>query len=203
MIKIKNWIQNFPSWLGQEDKMPWEIIEDLDDLVKKQIQTLGKDYKINNGLAVHKTAIVEQGVVLKGNIIISENCFIGANAYLRGPIFLGSTVKIGPGCEIKESVILDDTATAHFNYVGNSIIGCKVNFEAGSICANHFNERKDKNIFVLYKGELLDTKSEKFGSLVGDHCKVGANAVLSPGTLLEKFSIVKRLELVNQVIKEK
>ena len=203
MIKIKNWIQNFPSWLGQEDKMPWEIIEDLDDLVKKQIQTLGKDYKINNGLAVHKTAIVEQGVVLKGNIIISENCFIGANAYLRGPIFLGSTVKIGPGCEIKGSVILDDTATAHFNYVGNSIIGCKVNFEAGSICANHFNERKDKNIFVLYKGELLDTKSEKFGSLVGDHCKVGANAVLSPGTLLEKFSIVKRLELVNQVIKEK
>ena len=98
---------------------------------------------------------------------------------------------------------MDDTATAHFNYVGNSLIGCKVNFEAGSICANHFNERKDKNIFVLYKGELLDTKSEKFGSLVGDHCKVGANAVLSPGTLLEKESIVKRLELVNQVIKEK
>ena len=201
MIKIKNWIRNFPSWLDQEDKMPWEIIGDLDDLVKKQIQTLGKDFKINNGIAVHKTAIVEQGVVLKGNIIISENCFIGANAYLRGPIFIGNAVKIGPGCEIKQSIILNDTATAHFNYVGNSIIGSKVNFEAGSICANHFNERKDKNIFVFCKGELLDTKSEKFGSLVGDHCKIGANAVLSPGTLLEKESIVKRLELVNQVMK--
>jgi len=202
-MKIKNWIQNFPSWLNEEGKAPWEIIGDLEDLLKKQIKTLGNNYKINNGVAVHKTAIVEQGVVLKGNIIISENCFIGANAYLRGPIFLGSTVKIGPGCEIKQSIILNDTATAHFNYVGNSIIGTKVNFEAGSICANHFNERTDKNIFVHYKGELLDTKSEKFGALVGDHSKIGANAVLSPGTLLEKESIVKRLELVNQVINEK
>jgi NDP-sugar pyrophosphorylase family protein len=202
MIKIKNWIHNFPSWLGQEDKTPWEIIGDLENLLKKQIRTLGKDYNISNGVAVHKNAIVEQGVVLKGNIIISENCIIGANAYLRGPIFLGSTVKIGPGCEIKQSIILDETATAHFNYVGNSIIGTKVNFEAGSICANHFNERVDKHIFVFYKGKLIDTKSEKFGSLVGDHCKIGANAVLSPGTLLEKESIVKRLELVSQVINE-
>ncbi len=202
MIKIRNWIHNFPSWLGQEDKMPWEIIRDLEELLKKRIKTLGKDYHIDNGVAVHKTAIVEQGVVLKGNIIISENCFIGANAYLRGPIFLGSTVKIGPGCEIKQSVILNDTATAHFNYVGNSIIGSKVNFEAGSICANHFNEREDKNIFVIFKDRLIDTKSKKFGSLVGDHCKIGANAVLSPGTLLEKDSIVKRLELVNQVNKK-
>ena len=200
MIKIRNWTHNLPSWLGQEDKMPWEIIGDLEDLLKKQIRTLGENYNISNGVAVHKTATVEQGVVLKGNIIISKNCFIGANAYLRGPIFLGSTVKIGPGCEIKQSIILDDTATAHFNYVGNSIIGSKVNFEAGSICANHFNEREDKNIFVFYKGELIDTKSKKFGSLVGDHSKIGANAVLSPGTLLEKGSIVKRLELINQVI---
>ena len=200
MIKIRNWTHNLPSWLGQEDKMPWEIIGDLEDLLKKQIRTLGENYNISNGVAVHKTATVEQGVVLKGNIIISKNCFIGANAYLRGPIFLGSTVKIGPGCEIKQSIILDDTATAHFNYVGNSIIGSKVNFEAGSICANHFNEREDKNISVFYKGELIDTKSKKFGSLVGDHSKIGANAVLSPGTLLEKGSIVKRLELINQVI---
>jgi len=201
MIKIRNWIINIPSWLSYEDNMPWEIIEGLEELLKKQIKTLGKDYHIDNGVAVHKTAIVEQGVVLKGNIIISENCFIGANAYLRGPIFIGSTVKIGPGSEIKQSIILDDTATAHFNYVGNSIIGSKVNFEAGSICANHFNEREDKNIIVFYKGELIDTKSEKFGSLVGDNCKIGANAVLSPGTLLEKNSIVKRLELISQVIK--
>lgn len=107
-------------------------------------------------------------------------------------------MKIGPGCEIKQSILFDNTAIAHFNYVGNSIIGHHTNFEAGSICANHFNERQDKRIFITYKNELLDTKTEKFGSLVGDHSKIGANAVLSPGTILDKNSIVKRLELIEQ-----
>jgi hypothetical protein len=38
----------------------------------------------------------------------------------------------------------------------------------------------------------------KFGALVGDHSKIGANAVLSPGTILLPESVVRRLELVEQ-----
>lgn len=74
-----------------------------------------------------------------------------------------------------------------------------MNFEAGLLCANHYNERRDKQIMVKYKNEIVDTKTEKFGSVVGDHSKIGANAVLSPGTILEPNSVVKRLELVEQV----
>ncbi|MDZ7614087.1 MAG: hypothetical protein U5K51_10655 [Flavobacteriaceae bacterium] len=46
--------------------------------------------------------------------------------------------------------------------------------------------------------KLIQTNTEKFGSLVGDGCKIGANAVLSPGTILSKNTVVKRLELVDQ-----
>ena len=84
------------------------------------------------------------------------------------------------------------------NYIGNSLIGHHVNFEAGSVCANHFNERNDKTIFVMHRGERINTGVTKFGALVGDHVKIGANAVLSPGTILEKNRIVGRLELINQ-----
>jgi len=35
--------------------------------------------------------------------------------------------------------------------------------------------------------------------LVGDDSKIGANAVLSPGTILEQNSIVDRLELVKEI----
>ncbi|MBO5563850.1 MAG: hypothetical protein J5939_09090 [Bacteroidales bacterium] len=38
----------------------------------------------------------------------------------------------------------------------------------------------------------------KFGSLVGDGCRIGANAVLSPGTILPPKTIVKRLQLIEQ-----
>lgn len=200
MIDTKNYIENiktkFPKIAGLQ---PWEIINNLEDILLEHIKTLDTNYKIENKIAIHKTAIIEQGVIFKGTIIVSENCFIGANAYLRGPIFMSNSVKIGPGSEIKQSVLFDNSAIAHFNYIGNSIIGEHVNFEAGSICANHYNERRDKRIFIKLDNQIIDTKTEKFGSLVGDNSKIGANAVLSPGTILEKNSVVKRLELIEQI----
>jgi NDP-sugar pyrophosphorylase family protein len=199
MIDVKNYIENINVKFPQIDNFqPWKIIDNLEYQLMQIIKTLGNNYKIENNIAVHKTATIEHGVILKGTIIITENCFVGANAYLRGPIFLSNSVKVGPSTEIKQSIIFDNTAIAHFNYIGNSIIGQNINFEAGSICANHYNERKDKNIILTHSGKQIDTKTEKFGSLVGDNSKIGANAVLSPGTILEKNTIVKRLELIEQ-----
>ena len=99
----------------------------------------------------------------------------------------------------ESSVIFNISAIAHFNFIGDSLIGSGVNFEAGSMAANHFNERLDKRISVSYNSSVIDTASDKFGALVGDGCKIGANAVLSPGTILAPGSIIKRLELVEQV----
>ena len=181
------------------NKMPWQITENLTEIVLQLISSCGSDYKIKDGLAVHKTAVIEQHVVLKGPAMIGEKVTIGANAFLRGPVILDQGVHIGAGCEIKQSIIFGDTAIAHFNYIGNSIIGSNVNFEAGSVAANHYNERENKVISVLYGYEIINTGVNKFGSLVGDGCRIGANAVLSPGTILKKGSIVKRLELIEQV----
>lgn len=192
---IDNFKQNFPE---HATLLPWEITNNLKEILYKMISGLGEEYNIQDGIAIHKTATIENGVVLKQPVIVGENCFIGANAYFREGVYLDTAVKIGPGCEIKNSIICSGTAIAHFNYIGNSIIGRKVNFEAGSIAANHYNERAVKNISVLYNGQVIDTQSDKFGSLVGDDSRIGANAVLSPGTILAKKSIVKRLELVEQ-----
>jgi NDP-sugar pyrophosphorylase family protein len=200
MIRIEDYIQDFQTLFIHESSLqPWEITDNLDAIISKRLNDLGADYKIENNVAVHKTAVIEHSVTLKGTIIISENCIVGANCYLRSPLYLGKSVKIGPGSEVKQSIIFDNSAIAHFNYIGNSILGQNINFEAGSICANHYNEREDKRIFVLYNGQLIDTKTEKFGSLVGDNSKIGANAVLSPGTILGKGTIVKRLELIDQI----
>ena len=200
MIDIEKYIDNVNAEFPQmKNLQPWEVIRDMESILLQRIKLLDDNYEIKDNVAIHKTAIIEQGVVLKGTIIISENCLVSANAYLRGPIFLGSYVRIGPGSEIKQSMMFDNSAVAHFNYIGNSIIGQNINFEAGSICANHFNERKNKRIVVNLGGQIIDTKVEKFGSLVGDSSKIGANAVLSPGTILEKDSVVKRLELIEQI----
>jgi len=199
MIVTDDFIHDFSSLFpDQAELQPWEITNNLKIILEELILNLDGDFFIKDGIAIHKTAQVENGAVLKRPVVINENCVVGANAYFREGVFLDHSVKIGPGCEIKSSIICSGTAIAHFNYVGNSIIGRNVNFEAGSIAANHYNERVSKRISVLHQSEIIDTGVEKFGSLVGDDSKIGANAVLSPGTILEKNTIVKRLELVEQ-----
>lgn len=200
MIDIDHFIKDFSGTFKNGDSsQPWDITNNLKAILEQLITTLGEEYTIEDNVAIHKSAVVEKGATIKKPAIIAENCYVGANAYLREGVYLDNNVKIGPGCEIKNSIICSDTAIAHFNYIGNSIIGRNVNFEAGSIAANHYNEREVKKISVLYNSQVIETNSEKFGSLVGDDSKIGANAVLSPGTILDKKSIVKRLELIEQV----
>ena len=201
MINIDHFIEDFSKTFNnfpQSD--PWNITNDLKNIIEKIIPDLDADFVIENNIAIHKTAVIENNVTIKSPAIIGKNCYIGANAYFREGVYLDEAVKIGPGCEIKSSIICSNTAIAHFNYIGNSIIGRNINFEAGSIAANHYNERAIKKISVLYNSEIIETNSDKFGSLIGDNSRIGANAVLSPGTILEKNSIVKRLELIEQVI---
>ena len=203
MILIDNFIDVFSNLFPHlKDLYPWEITNDLSSILEEMILQLDDNYHIDNNIAIHKTAVVESGVVIKSPAIVGENCFVGANAYFREGVYLDKSVRIGPGCEIKNSIVCSGTAVAHFNYIGNSIIGRNVNFEAGSIAANHYNERVNKKISVLHQSQIIETNVEKFGSFVGDNSRIGANAVLSPGTILNKSSIVKRLELIEQIRNE-
>ena len=177
---------------------PWEITNHLCEILNRLIQNLDDSYAIANGVAIHTTATVGHNVTIKPPAIISANCFVGSNSYLRGGVFLAPGAKVGISCEMKTSVLLEGSAVAHFNFVGDSFIGHNVNNEAGAVLANHYNEREDDTVFVHWGGQRLSTGLHKFGSLVGDDSRIGANAVLSPGTLLLPRTVVKRLQLIEQ-----
>lgn len=141
-------------------------------------------FRIENEVAIHVTSVVEQGVILKGPVIISADVFIGAHAYLRGGNWIDVNCSIGPGCELKSSFLFAESRLAHFNFIGDSIIGRDVNLEAGSVICNHRNERVD--------GDLVSTGITKFGAVVGDGSRLGANSVVAPGGLLQPGTLVGR-----------
>jgi NDP-sugar pyrophosphorylase family protein len=199
MILIDDLIDGFSKRFGIQEYQPWEFVQNIAAIITRKISSLDSGYYIDDGIAIHHTAVIERNVILKSPVIIGPNCFVGANAYLRGGVWLMDGVRIGAGCEIKSSVIFNNSAIAHFNFVGDSIIGNDVNFEAGSVTANHYNERNDKRISVKYNEEIIETNAEKFGALVGDQSTIGANAVLSPGTILLRGFNVRRLELIEQI----
>jgi NDP-sugar pyrophosphorylase family protein len=178
---------------------PWQAVERIEDVIRETLSSLSDAYQIKDEVAIHKDARVDQTATILAPAVIGPHAFIGPHTLLRGGVYVGAHSSIGPGCEIKHSLIDENTALAHFNFVGDSIIGSRVNFEAGSITANHYNERGDKMIFVLWEGEKVKTGVTKFGACIGDDTKLGANAVTSPGTILQPKSVVRRLELIEQV----
>ena len=197
MILTGDFIKSFPHYFPKQiNLLPWEITNKLSEIIAGLIAGLDENYNIDNGIAIHKTATIETGAIIKAPAIVGASCFVACNAYLRGGVYLADNVKVGTGVEIKSSIIFSHSAIAHFNFIGDSIIGSYVNFEAGAVVANHFNERINKLISVFYDGQTINTGFTKFGALVGDHCKIGANAVLSPGTILLPGTVVKRLGLI-------
>lgn len=177
---------------------PWVITARLPALVAAALRSLDPDYIVSGELARHRTAIIEPGAAIKGPAIIGPRCFIASTALLRGGILLDQDCIVGPSCELKTSIMLRGSKLAHLNFVGDSILGQDVNIEAGAMLANYRNELADKRIRIATAEGTIDTGVDKFGALVGDHSRIGANAVIAPGALLPPSTIVRRLQLIDQ-----
>jgi NDP-sugar pyrophosphorylase family protein len=197
---MHRFIQGFAaSRFGAESATPpWHLVSSIERLISAQIPKLGSDYRIDGNVAVHETAHLEDGAIVKGPAIIGPACFVAGTAYLRGAVFLDEHCIIGPAAELKSSLLFKGTKLAHLNFVGDSILGESVNCEAGSIVANYRNELADKRIRIAFDGEIIDTGIEKFGALIGDGVRLGANAVIAPGALITPGTVVPRLGLVDQ-----
>jgi UDP-N-acetylglucosamine diphosphorylase / glucose-1-phosphate thymidylyltransferase / UDP-N-acetylgalactosamine diphosphorylase / glucosamine-1-phosphate N-acetyltransferase / galactosamine-1-phosphate N-acetyltransferase len=202
-LALQHWIEGFPAsplapWATWQ---PWDFCSRSEFVVRELLVGLpAGEYHIDAGVAVHRSAKIESGATLKAPLVIGPRCLVAAGAYLRGGNWIASDCIFGPGAELKSSFVFAGTKLAHFNFVGDSMLGSGVNLEAGSIICNYRNERQDKTIHVRLDGRRHATESTKFGALVGDHCRVGANAVLAPGTLLAAGLVVPRLALVDQDI---
>ena len=192
---IADWIE---SPFGHIDGDPWTITQNAASLIKDALERLGDDYRRTGDVSVHHTTVVEPGAVLKGPSIIGPNCFVAAGGYLRGGTYLASNCIVGPSCELKTSFMFPGSKIAHFNFVGDSILGSDVNVEAGAIIANYRNELADKQIRILFDGAPIYTGAEKFGALVADGVRIGANAVIAPGAILPVGTKVGRLSLLDQ-----
>lgn len=144
------------------------VVEDGAILVNPEKISLGKGSRI------------ESGAYVKGPCFIGEDCEVRHGAYIRGDLITGNHCVIGHATEVKNAVFLDHAHAAHFAYVGDSILGNRVNLGAGVKCANF---RFDgKNIRVAG----VETGLRKLGAIIGDDAQIGCNAVTNPGTLICK-----------------
>jgi UDP-N-acetylglucosamine diphosphorylase / glucose-1-phosphate thymidylyltransferase / UDP-N-acetylgalactosamine diphosphorylase / glucosamine-1-phosphate N-acetyltransferase / galactosamine-1-phosphate N-acetyltransferase len=143
---------------------------------------------IGEQVSIGEGTMLEDGVMIAGPAVIGRNCQIRHNAYIRQNVIIGDDCVVGNATEIKNSILLNKAQAPHFNYVGDSILGFKAHLGAGAKISNF--KVFPGNITVEIDGRPFDTGLRKFGALMGDRCEIGCNAVLSPGSILGRESVV-------------
>jgi len=180
-----------------DEELPWGALARLDAFGAELVAAPGD---------VHATAVVEGPLYmapgarvgphayLTGPVYLAPGAEVGHGARLRGPVVLGPGAKVGHASEVKRSLLLGGAKAPHFNYVGDSVVGHDVNLGAGVKVAN----------FKAFGGEVsvggVRTGLRKFGAAIGDGVSIGCNAVLAPGTLVGKRTVIYHGATVRGVV---
>ena len=162
-------------WMGKGvsfvDPISCTLSEDSsfgkDVIIEPQTHFRGK-CNIGNGCHIGPSSVITnsklaENVLAIHSVIneatIGENTSIGPFAHIRPESNIHGNSKIGNFVEIKKSFIGEGTKINHLSYIGDSILGNKVNIGAGTITANFDGKKKHRTI-------------------IGDYAKTGANSVL-------------------------
>ncbi|MGK7346712.1 MAG: hypothetical protein ACNS63_12980 [Candidatus Nitrospinota bacterium M3_3B_026] len=161
------------------------LVVDSPMILEEEIVIPEHRIRIGAGTLLEPTAIIKPGCV------IGEDCEIRQGAYLRGGVIVGDGCVIGHVTEVKNSIFMNRSNAGHFAYVGDAIIGSRVNLGAGTILANlqfrtrgEIDEERINEVVIQTGGKQVRTGRSKFGAVIGDYTEIGCNTVTSPGTLI-------------------
>lgn len=142
-------------------------------------------------------SVVEAGAYIAGPTYIGRNTVIRHGAYIRGNVVIGDNCVVGHASEVKNAIMLDGSHAPHFAYVGDSILGNRVNLGAGTKLSNlTILSTKDPitgkrpTLEITIGGVLCDTGLDKLGAILGDDVQTGCNTVTNPGCLIGPRTLV-------------
>ena len=172
---------------------PWDWIKQIGAALEgAKFGTL--EVKIPSGVHLEGRVWLHSSVKLPSYATIIGPAFIGAKtdirpgAFIRGNVITGEGCVLGNSSEFKNCLLLDRVQAPHFNYVGDSVLGNGAHLGAGAICSNLRLDQAE--VTVRLSDHTVKTGLKKFGAILGDKAEVGCNAVLNPGTLLGRRSLV-------------
>ncbi len=133
-----------------------------------------KDVKLGPGTEVRAHCDLE-GVVTEGV------AHIGPYARLRPGTVLAEGVHVGNFVETKKTTLGKGSKANHLTYLGDAVVGSKVNIGAGTITCNY--DGVNKSVTEIGDGAFIGSNS----SLVAP-VQIGANATIGAGSVITKLA---------------
>ena len=131
---------------------------------------------------IDEGAHIKAGAVLEGPCSIGKGSFIGNNTLVRSYTAVGNQCSVGYGVELKNCVVQDNSYIGRLSFVGDSVIGEKVDIGAGCVTVNR-NIDWDA-VKVRHNKKSYDTGKPKLGAFIGDEAVIGAGNMIEPGTVV-------------------
>ena len=181
--------------------LPWQFLDAnsylLDKIEKKIIGRIEENVQISGKVYIGEGTKVQSGSYIQGPCYIGNNNLIGPNSFIRPYTFIANDCHISMS-EIKNSIILSNTSIPHFNYVGDSIVCENVNLGAGTKVANL--RLDEKSVKVSIKGQLVDSRRRKLGTVIGPNVKTGINVSIMTGKIISENSRIGAHTIVSENI---
>jgi len=142
-------------------------------------------------------ARIEPGAYILGPAYIASGAVVRHGAFVREHVIMLPGAILGHASEAKNALFLPDAHAPHFSYVGDAILGHRVNLGAGTKLSNLgiLSEKdaetgKRPSIKLTINGEEYDTGLAKFGAVLGDDAQTGCNSVLNPGCVIGPRTLI-------------
>ncbi|CCV65053.1 Bifunctional protein, UDP-N-acetylglucosamine pyrophosphorylase (N-acetylglucosamine-1-phosphate uridyltransferase) Glucosamine-1-phosphate N-acetyltransferase [Paracholeplasma brassicae] len=111
-----------------------------DSIIKKYAK-IGPNSEVRDSI-IDEYAEIRHSLVIDSKV--GKYTTVGPFAHLRGHTDIGEHNRIGNFVEVKNSTTGKDTKAAHLSYIGDAIVGNRVNFGCGSITVNYDGVNKHK-----------------------------------------------------------
>ncbi len=140
-----------------------------------------RDAEIGDDTELFPNCVVDRAVIGPG-------CRIGPFARLRPETTLHRDVHIGNFVEVKQSEIGAGSKANHLTYLGDAVIGEKVNVGAGTVTCNYDGANKAQT--AIGDGAFIGS-----GTMLVAPVQVGANATIGAGSTITHSAPADKLTL--------
>ncbi len=134
---------------------------------------------IDNDVQIGRDTVILPFCVIRNGVTIGKHCEIGPFTHLREGTVLKDGAEVGNFTEAKNTVLGSHSKAKHLSYLGDGIIGNKVNIGAGTIFANYDGKTKKKTI-------VEDNAFVGSGSILVAPVSIGKKATTGAGAVVTK-----------------
>lgn len=129
------------------------------------------DSTLKDGSVVKDSSLIEESTV-------GRDAQVGPFAHLRPGSSIGESAKIGNFVEVKKSAIGAGTKAMHLSYIGDSLVGGRVNIGAGTITCNYDGRKKHRT--VIEDGAFVGSDTQFVAPVrVGRGAYIGAGSTIT------------------------